>query len=70
LILHTIVPHDIVFYSEDDHQTKLEEINYHGITMLVIHVASNEYIVQRIISTSLDDFLNPEIQPGSRIKVN
>ncbi|MEW6623216.1 MAG: YlzJ-like family protein [Bacillota bacterium] len=49
---------------DHDKLTKYKEINYKGIILQVEPSADGKYRVVRIISSNLEDYLNPNIQPG------
>lgn len=71
MLLHTIIDPEVIWNqgAKDEDYTKKCEINYGGIKLEVIEADQNTYIVNRILSTNLKDFLNPELQPGSKIEL-
>jgi len=68
LILYTIVPLSTVFYQDSSFIPEPEEIFYRGAILQVTPVSPNKYRIERIISTQLNDYLNPQVQPGTIIK--
>lgn len=67
MILHTIVPSDIIFYKEEEYGEN--KIIQYGECMVEVHSEeSGEYSITRIISSNPNDYLRSEIQPGVIIK--
>lgn len=68
MILYTIVPYSVIYDSDTGKYSELLEIEYLGEKILVYSLQDNEYIINRILSTSPKAFLKPELQPGTIIK--
>jgi len=69
MIIHSIVPLDIIF-KQDVLNGQNEIINYGQIKLEVRNAGNKDYEVVRIMSTNPEDYLKPEIQPGSIIKAH
>ena len=65
MILHSIVPAEIVFMSKNDCETKVFETEYLGEKLLIEKVGDSSYKIIRIISTYPKTYLNPKLQPGN-----
>lgn len=70
MILYTIVPHNVIFGFGTDIYSQIFEIEYFGEKVQVYSLQDNEYIINRIVSTSPKAFLKPELQPGTIIKAS
>lgn len=71
MIIHSIVPIDQIFPKDNKdlkNQYRIVELN--NIKAEVMMVESDIYEIIRIYSTELEDYLRPEFQPGTRIRVN
>lgn len=66
MILHTIVDHELIWKEEAD-TIELMEVTYKGIQLEVKRIEERKVVVNRIISTDLNHYLDPELQPGSTI---
>lgn len=69
MIIHSIIPIDEIFKNNEEEfsvKTKIIEIN--GVKLEVCWIKEDIYELQRIHSTSPQDYLNPELQPGIKIK--
>lgn len=70
MIIHTVMDHDIIWGNSNTFANKpRSEIEYNGVLLEVEELDKKGYMINRIISTRLDDFLNPELQPGALIKL-
>lgn len=68
MILWTIIPMEIVFNGvADDAQPQYEELQYGSARLMVERTGPTQCRVVRIVSTDPNDYLRPEIQPGSTI---
>ena len=67
MIIHSIVPIDVIFKIDatDIHN---EILDYKNIQIEVRSIDKQSYEIVRIISTDPNDYLKPELQPGSVIK--
>ena len=65
MILYTIVDPDVTWYNEES--TKTMEITYKGVQIEVKKIDEKHFMINRIFSTDLKHYLNPELQPGSII---
>lgn len=69
MIIHSIVPVDKIF-NTDVSINHNEIINFGQIQLEVRNIGNKDYEVVRIISTDPNDYLRPDIQPGSIIKTH
>ncbi len=71
MIIYSIVPPEIIFEEKANefNASNLIEINYLGEKLQVTPLENNRYMIQRILSTSLKSYLNPDIQPGKVINM-
>jgi hypothetical protein len=68
-MFYSIVPLSVVFSNmEEEKGQTFKEIEYLGEKVVVTSTAQNEYVINRILSTSPKAFLNPKLQPGTVIK--
>ncbi|MGE5592265.1 MAG: YlzJ-like family protein [Betaproteobacteria bacterium] len=68
MILYTVLPLELVLEGMDKERTFMDvEIN--GIAMTVEQVSANEAVIVRLISTDPQHFLDPALQPGSRVRL-
>ncbi|MCX7746675.1 MAG: YlzJ-like family protein [Clostridia bacterium] len=49
-------------------QSGFLEMDYMGEKVEVMPLSNNEYVIQRVISTSLKAYMNPQLMPGTVIK--
>jgi hypothetical protein len=68
MILYTIVPYNVIFGFGSEIYSQIFEIEYLGEKVQVYSLKDNEYIINRVVSTSPKAFLKPELQPGTVIK--
>jgi len=64
------VPYNVIFGYSADKYSELFEVEYLGEKVEVYSLQDNEYVINRIVSTSPKTFLKPELQPGTIIKAN
>lgn len=64
MILWTIMPPEMVLDGFDAFSA-VEEIQLDGKTVLVEKYSPNQARIVRLISSSPDDYLRPEFQPGT-----
>ncbi|HOJ09035.1 MAG TPA: YlzJ-like family protein [Clostridiales bacterium] len=70
MILYSIIPLDVVFGNNNEKFGELFEIEYMGEKVQVYSSTEDEYVINRVISTSPKAFLRAELQPGSFINAN
>ncbi|MEW6105685.1 MAG: YlzJ-like family protein [Bacillota bacterium] len=68
MILYTVLPLELVLEGIDRERT-FTDVEINGITMTVEQVSANEAVIVRIISTDPQHFLDPALQPGSRVRL-
>ena len=74
MILYTIIPPEIIF-DEPDSQKEEEqqsdvEIKRGGLSLMVQPLPGGQAKVTRIISTNAQDYLNPQLQPGTIMSIS
>lgn len=71
MIMYSIIPNEIIFKDiKENEESGYIEIDYLGEKVQVIESTNNKYVINRIISTSLKAFINPNLQPGTIIEGN
>lgn len=75
MILYTIMPMGVIFgdslsISEGRRETDVLEMEYLGEKVQVAPLTNNEFVITRLISSSPQAFLNPNLQPGVVLKGN
>lgn len=69
MIIYSIIPSEIIFsVNGGNSKENFIEVDYKGERVFVSKHKDNEYVIERIISTSPMAFLDPETQPGTKIK--
>lgn len=69
MILHTIVDPQIIWGTgQFELNNDIQEISYKGVQLIARKIKENTYMVDRILSTDLKHFLDPDLQPGRIIE--
>lgn len=69
MINYSIYPVDLVFEDYDNFDIKYEEIVLDtDTTLMVERIDEGQVKIDKIISTNPQNYLRPELQPGSTIK--
>jgi hypothetical protein len=69
MIMYSIIPNEIIFKNtEENFENNYLEMDYLGERVQVTASVDNKFIINRIISTSPKAYLNPNLQPGSKIE--
>lgn len=68
MLIHSIVPNDIIFSEASNKNNAYKHIEYKGQILEVTSMEGEGYKVRRVISTCLKSYLDPELQPGSVLK--
>lgn len=68
MIIHSIVPHELIFQNGGEEESQPIEMLYLGETVVAQKNGDNNYVICRVISTSPHVYLNPQLQPGMQIK--
>ena len=66
MTLWTILPTEMIL-SNMDTPTIYEEVTCNNMKLLVEKVGSTQYMVSRLLTTDPQDYLRPEIQPGTML---
>jgi hypothetical protein len=77
MCLYTIVPLEVIFEEAIEPEFKnwqkseahAFEINYSGRNFMVQSLPSGRFKIDRLISTDPQDYLNPDWQPGSILRI-
>jgi len=64
MLFWTIMPLENLFEQQSDH-LKYKEIEYNGVMVVIENISEKQCRIIRVISTSPEDYMRPEIQPGS-----
>ena len=71
MIIHSIIPMETIFPSDQEEASqegRIIELN--NIKVEARLVEGDIYEIQRIYSTNARDYLEPGLQPGTRIRLN
>lgn len=69
MIIHSIVPHELIFPVNEKDLSSQRQCMWNGIP-LIVQQEGEQFKVVRVMSSNLEDFLRPEIQPGSYVTIN
>lgn len=69
MIIHSIVPHELIFPAHEEDFSNQRQCQWNGIP-LIVQPEGEQCKVVRVMSSNLEDFLRPEIQPGSYLTIN
>lgn len=69
MILHTIVPIDVVLNEECSDNVSYKEVEYRGEHVEVVQY-SGRMVLNRLYSTDPKKYLDPEFRTGKNIKNN
>ncbi|PRR99169.1 hypothetical protein C6W24_09525 [Bacillus atrophaeus] len=69
MILYTVMPQEIVYADQNQQAGAHEQVEYAGVPILV-EMKGQEAEVVQILSTNPMHFLNQEIAPGQKLKLN
>ncbi len=67
MILYTIMPLEFIFGDPGYKAGETTEIDYMGVKVEVSKGIDNAMVINRVISSSPKDYLNPKLQPGKTI---
>jgi len=67
MILYTMMPHELIFPSEPEVESRQKMITYQGVPLIVEQMDQENFQVIRIMSTNPQDYLNEQICPGMKI---
>ncbi|MFD0959541.1 YlzJ-like family protein [Paenibacillus chungangensis] len=69
-MLHTTMPLELVLQGLEDAQEQLQEVTVRGVRMQITPVAPGIGKIVRLLDCSLNDYLKPDLTPGSYIIYN
>lgn len=69
MIIHSIVPHELIFPGNEKDFSSQRQCMWNGVP-LIVQQEGDQFKVIRVMSSNLEDFLRPEIQPGSYVTIN
>lgn len=67
MILYTMMPHELIFPSDQESFQQQKMITYQGIPLLVEQMDTNNVQVIRILSSDPQHFLDERVCPGAKI---
>ncbi|MDQ0156756.1 YlzJ-like family protein [Robertmurraya andreesenii] len=67
MILYTMMPHDLIFPTDENDYGKQLTVTYDGIPLMVEKTENAEYRVIRVLSSDPNHFLHQKYAPGSKI---
>lgn len=65
MTLWTILPTEMILSNVDTQATVYEEVTCNNMKLIVEKVGSTQYMVSRLLTTDPQDYLRPEMQPGT-----
>ncbi|MDK2798522.1 MAG: YlzJ-like protein [Clostridiales bacterium] len=68
MIIHSIIPYEVIFSEQSENNKKTKYITYKEAILEVSPISAHGYKVNRVISTCLNSYLDSEIEPGAIIK--
>ena len=67
-MLYTIMPEEVIFKEAySDEKQKYEEIEYNGKKVIAKILENGDYVIERLISTDVSDYVNENLMPGNII---
>ncbi|WP_353855702.1 YlzJ-like family protein [Bacillus sp. Bos-x628] len=69
MILYTPMPYEMIYPQENEQQRRLKQIQIQGVPVMV-EMKEDEAEIVQVLSTNPMDFLNQELAPGKRLKLN
>jgi hypothetical protein len=67
MILHTLIPAELIFQEGQFPQTRDKFVVYNGIPLIVEVMNETDLQVKQILSTNPNHYLQTDIYPGARI---
>lgn len=67
MIIHTVMSPHTIFNEQGLSDSKYKEIEYKGIKVQVDMIYPETCILNRIFTTDVQLYLNPDFQPGTKI---
>jgi uncharacterized Fe-S radical SAM superfamily protein PflX len=67
MILYSVIPTEVIFQGMEQYNPQYEVIELQGVSMQVERISYNEARIVRLYSLNPQDFLNPELSPGTLI---
>lgn len=67
MILYTMMPHELVYPTDESEFGKQKMITRDGVPLLVEQMEGSEYRIIRNMSTDPSHYLNSQYEPGSKI---
>lgn len=67
MIIYSIIPHEFIFKEYVKKESKFIEVEYMGEKVEVSPLSNNQFVINKLISSSPESFLNPQFQPGTVI---
>lgn len=69
MIIHSIIPMEVIFGENKEASAgEMKEVEYMGEKVMVTPLPDKGYVINRLISTSLKAYLNPDLQPGKIVR--
>jgi hypothetical protein len=67
MTLYSVIPTEVIFHGMEQYNPHYEDIELHGVSMQVERISYNEARIVRLYSVNPQDFLKPELCPGTLI---
>ncbi len=77
MLLYTIIPLEVIFGEETETElpnwredaTRVLQAGHHGKNLLLQSLPDGRFKIDRLISTDARDYLNPNWQPGTVLRI-
>lgn len=69
MILYTMMPHELVFASEEEEYSKQRIVDFQGVPVLVETVAGDSARILRVMSSDPQHYLDERYTPGTKISL-
>lgn len=65
MIIWTIIPQEAIWPGDSSSLTEYEQVEYHGVQVLVEDIGGGQCRIARILTTNPADYLRTDLQPGA-----
>lgn len=69
MIIHSTVPHELIFPVEASSFTKQSVVTWNGIP-LIVERDEDQFRIVRVLSSNPADYLHADMTPGQYISIN
>ncbi|MEH7382582.1 YlzJ-like family protein [Bacillus sp. JJ1533] len=69
MILYTMMPQELIYPQTDMEDNQFKYVDVNGVSLAVSHSQNGEYIIERVMSTDPQHFLDGRYSPGQKIRL-